>query len=656
MQLGKQYNTYFFDFYGTIMHRKCSGDDIKKIWSNQLALQFGNKLNSKAWYKLRKAAEQYVCKKENHFEFTYRDLVTEIYDRLSSIEAFNINSIDLEQFYELCLRTEIDIEIEMQVKNNHIIDIIKQLKACGKQVYILSDFYLESKYLMKFLEAKGENKLVERIFVSCEYLKNKADGSIYKEILEVLECAPESCCMIGDNYRSDCVNARRNGIAAVKIKDDKNFNKDVNCCKVLNKLECHEHNNGMSYANYSFMFFKFISSLYCELLNHADKKVFFFSREGELLKVLFDNYCCYIHKKFDLPVIESDYLYISRQAVYPASLKDLREENFESLFRQYSQLSIKTFLINIGFSEKDQETIKKQYPRDYDKVIDDFEKSDVFSDLKGNVLFSEIYNKTILEKRNLLKEYLRQHSFFDTRSVAVVDVGWKGSIQDYIVQCIEGEITVRGYYCGINNNAKSSLNNQKKGIIFSEYPYKTSNFTIWSYDANFMERLLTASHASTRGYKNVNGIIEPVLNEFGSEEINYRLIEPVQKALIAQFNECVRIILNQPILSDELENILALMHIKCCCQVYKSNLVLQQRLLEGQIENFGYQIRSGKRLKKAFSLKSAAMKIGRNYKLLKKIPLVIRFMNIRKLYFVSLCLMRLEKRRLRKEYYRCKIT
>ena len=71
MQLGKQYSIYFFDFYGTIMHRKCSGNDIKKIWSNQLALQFGNKLNSKEWYKLRKAAEQYVCKKENHFEFTY---------------------------------------------------------------------------------------------------------------------------------------------------------------------------------------------------------------------------------------------------------------------------------------------------------------------------------------------------------------------------------------------------------------------------------------------------------------------------------------------------------------------------------------------------------------------------------------------------------
>ena len=38
MDISKEYEIYFFDFFGTIMHRKCSGDDIKKIWSNQLAL------------------------------------------------------------------------------------------------------------------------------------------------------------------------------------------------------------------------------------------------------------------------------------------------------------------------------------------------------------------------------------------------------------------------------------------------------------------------------------------------------------------------------------------------------------------------------------------------------------------------------------------
>ena len=38
MDINKEYEIYFFDFFGTIMHRKCSGDDIKKIWSNQLAL------------------------------------------------------------------------------------------------------------------------------------------------------------------------------------------------------------------------------------------------------------------------------------------------------------------------------------------------------------------------------------------------------------------------------------------------------------------------------------------------------------------------------------------------------------------------------------------------------------------------------------------
>ena len=47
MKIQKKYDIYFFDFFGTIMHRKCSGDDIKKIWAVQMALRYGNTLDSK---------------------------------------------------------------------------------------------------------------------------------------------------------------------------------------------------------------------------------------------------------------------------------------------------------------------------------------------------------------------------------------------------------------------------------------------------------------------------------------------------------------------------------------------------------------------------------------------------------------------------------
>ena len=50
MKIQKKYDIYFFDFFGTIMHRKCSGDDIKKIWAVQMALRYGNTLDSKQWY------------------------------------------------------------------------------------------------------------------------------------------------------------------------------------------------------------------------------------------------------------------------------------------------------------------------------------------------------------------------------------------------------------------------------------------------------------------------------------------------------------------------------------------------------------------------------------------------------------------------------
>ena len=652
MKIQKKYDIYFFDFFGTIMHRKCSGDDIKKIWAVQMALRYGNTLDSKQWYNLRIASEQCICKKENHFEFTFEELNREIYNRLQNMRLGYRNIESFEHFYEISIKTEIKIEISMQEKNAGIISTIKMLKSCGKIVYILSDFYLGSEYLLRFLEEKGESDLVDKIFVSCEFKKNKADGSIYKEVLELLDCNPNLCCMIGDNYRSDCINAKANGLGTVRIKDVKEFNRPINTYKMIRKLENHEHKSGMSYANYSFMLFKFISSLYSELIKHGDKKVFFLAREGELLKQLFDIYCKFVHEEYDVPWIESDYLYVSRQATYPASLKSLEEETFESLFCQYPQMSIEAFLDNIGFSEKAKKEIEEVFPQNYDKTVENFGRSDNFKELRNNISFQKKYNKIVSEKKELLREYLKQHGFFDGKSVAIVDVGWKGSIQDNLVKCINECIPIRGYYCGLKNNAKYELNNQKYGLIFSEYPYRTNNYNIWSYDANFMERLMTASHASTREYKEREGEIEPIFNEFGSEQLNYEIIKPVQNKIISQFKKCMSVSYNISILSDELEEFLTLSHVRCCCKIYKSNFELQQKLLEGQMENFGYQVKSGDRLKKEFSLKNIMKKMSGNYNLLKNIPLVIRVLNSRKLYFLSLCLIRLEKRKLRKEYIR----
>lgn len=649
MNIKKKYDIYLFDFFGTIMHRKCSGDDIKKVWAVQMALKFGNRFNSKDWYEIRISAERCVCRKENHFEFTYEELTSEIYNRFESLGLWYEDATNYEQFHVISLKTEMQIEINMQEKNEEVISAVKMLKALGKPVYILSDFYLGSGILSRFLEEKGESNLVDKIFVSCEFKKNKADGSIYEEVIKLLDCDAGVCCMIGDNYRSDYMNAKENGLNAVKVKDTKKFNKTIDAHKILSGLQNREHKNGFSYANYSFMLFKFIEILYNKLIKYGDKKVFFLAREGEVLKKIFDIYCKYVSDEYDMPYIDSEYLYVSRQATYPASLKVLEEETFDTLFSQYPQMSIKAFLTNIGFSEEAKTEVKEIFSNEYDKTVYNFGRSNIFERLRNNLTFQEEYNTVISEKKELLQGYLRQHGFFESKSAVIVDVGWKGSIQDNLVKCIDKCITVRGYYCGLNNNAKSDSKNRKQGLIFAEYPYRTKNYSVWSYDANFMERLLTASHASTRGYREIEGKIEPIFNEFGSEELNYKLIKPIQNVMVSQFEKCMRVFYNLPLLSDELGEFLTLSHIQCCCEIYKSNLELQQKLLEGQMENFGFLVKSGDRLKKAFSIKNILLKIGKNYKLLKNIPLAIRVLNSHKLYWLSLCLMRLEKRRLIKE-------
>lgn len=647
MKMDIHYEIYFFDFFGTIMNRRCSADDIKRIWSFRMSLFLKKRLSSEEIYKLRIAAENFICKRENNYEFQYIDMIEEIYRRISSLKRINTDVISKRDFIQLSLQLEILVETEMQVVNDKVINSIRNLKRLQKKIYILSDFYLGKEYILRFLDSKDITDIADEIIVSCDYGKNKSTGNLYKTILSEMSLNPEVCCMIGDNYRSDYLNAKKNGIAAMRIFNNKH-NKTVDIKRCLCKTKEKEKKHGKSYANYHFLLYKFTEELYFSLSRQGHKTVFFLAREGEFLKALFDLYCRKINKKFGLPIIESKYLYVSRQATYSASLCDLKEERFDTLFLQYPNLSLKAFLKNIGIDEQGRELLQKHFDLDFDEVILNLRESDLFTKLMKNDVFHELYGYTLEKRKSGLVKYLQQEGFFDTSSVAIVDVGWKGSIQDNLSKVVQNRVFIDGYYCGLKNNAICMENSKKTGLVFTEYPYKSDHYDVWSFDYNFMERLLTASHPSTSGYNYIENRITPVFNDFGSEEENYKMIRPIQEQIAFHFEQYISVIYDLPVLSNELDAILRNFHLDCCCNIYKSNMVLQGKLLSGQVENFGYQLQGKEHLKETFTLKNILKKIIEKRYLLRNTTLITHVLVGKKLYIFSVIISRIAGLRLRR--------
>ena len=646
MRIKDNYDYYLFDFFGTIVFRDCSADDIKRIWAKQFSAYLNYEISDLDLYKIRISSERKIVGLNPNQEFEYSELIKEIYDRITPIID---KSISYESFLNASKRIEILIEKTHQKTNGKLINEIVRLKNLGKKVYILSDFYLGASVLKEFLNDKNIDIDFDHIFVSCELGANKSTGKIYKVLIE--KYALNSCraIMVGDNIRSDIINAARNGFATYKISSQADTKLFINSEKELNNILFKGKKAGISYSNYAATLFLFINRLYSNLIRNGSDTVFFFSREGEFLKKLFDIYCVCLHTKYDLPIINSKYLYVSRQATYGATLKNLPEETFEKLFESYPDMSIRVFLNNLGFSGEQIKAVASFSSVSLDENIQNIKDSYEFSALMKSNGFKELYSKVILEKKKFLNKYLSQEGFFDASKAVVVDIGWKGSIQDNIFLAVDARIDIEGYYYGLLNNAQITKCNNKYGLMFSEYPCQSRNYKIWSFDYNFFERLLSASHPSTCGYEVRDDKVVPVFNEFGIEQKNYQLILPIQDNIVKIFEKIVKKYFEIPIFSSDMEIFSASNYVDTTCKISSSNMKLQTELLYGQKENFGYQ-------KSASSVIKSKATFGYLFKgnisAIKKLksPIFLsRVLNTRRLYFLSSYVYRSQVRKLKKD-------
>jgi hypothetical protein len=232
--------------------------------------------------------------------------------------------------------------------------------------------------------------------------------------------------------------------------------------------------------------------------------------------------------------------------------------------------------------------------------------------------------------------------------VAIIDVGWKGSIQDNISLACDKSIVIKGYYIGLSGDVYTDIFNQKKGILFADYPIKSVHYDIWSFDSHFFERLLTASHASVRTYRNKDGNVIPIYNEHGQEKNNYILIKPIQDKILLQSDRLYEHFRSLELTSSEKEKLMAKYHITALTHVNASNMKLQFELLYGQEENFGVQSSNKNIFKEALSFLNLLKQIRKKYKMIKNPVLIMEILNSKGLYFLSALIIRLQERKLRK--------
>lgn len=500
----------FTDYYDTIVHRRVHPNYTQRIWAKLMIRELGLPTSIDNLYFIRQEASRYLTKTlgKEDVEVPYDALKQEVCKRVINADIVSIEEKD--SFINLFEDADVRAESSVQYLNQSVVDTLKYFKSNGGRVYLVSDFYGSKSLFEKLLKQHDIIDLFDGIYSSAVLETSKHNGTIYSPILNELSIDPTEVMMIGDNERSDYKNAIKNNLNAYHLPHQKYLKKNKrnnfgNDQKRLNHIfndvykTCHK-SKSIPYTEYILLYHIFAERMYALANEKKIKNLFFLSREGQFLKKLFDSYQDFarIDKSKQ---INTHYLKISRHASLQMSLKDIDEEEFVFLRKKYSNISVDDFLINLNCPDDLREKLISDLNVDGQSEVKDFFNSTLFSEVKANEDFRSYFNAHRKASNEAFKAYINSfNANIEQESIALVDIGWGGTMQEAIYSFFDEKIPVTGYYLGLEGIYDIQPLTKRYGLIFSVMPYTGYYDRILMANMQLYEQFSAADHGSALDY------------------------------------------------------------------------------------------------------------------------------------------------------------
>lgn len=537
----------FTDFFDTLVHRTVHPHYCIKLWGKFLIRELGLLLTADELFAVRIDSLNYIAKKQQKrtLEVAYESLILEVYARLINVDA--LPNTNFKNFKEIFEQADYISEISVQFKNEEIVNTLSTLKQKGYVIYLLTDFFFSKALMRRILDFHDMLPIFDDVFVSCEMSKSKEGSTLYPAILEETKAKPEEVIMIGDNKKSDIVNAAKFKINSIHTKhrshhfrnkknlfgsDEKSF---VRACS---KIEQGCRNSDYQFSEYIIHFYFFIERLYKKAKRDKVQNLFFLAREGLYLKALFDFYQ-ELNQFENTHKIGTHYLKASRQSAQQIALKPLEEEKFDGLGGMYGQMSTDQLLQWFLFSPEIKSKITSDLDIDPDQVHENIFESDVMKTLRKDSTFINHYERNRLLQKEVFTEYLDSFGVsIQQEGIALVDVGWGGTMQECIFNFFSEKIPVTGYYIGLKSIYSIGSSTKRFGLNFSLYPSHGASYDILKANGQLYEQLLGAPHGSTLGYAFDNNV--PTTIEFHEESEKWvfdTYIKDIQSHMVIEFEK-----------------------------------------------------------------------------------------------------------------------
>ncbi|WKZ85937.1 hypothetical protein N5B55_02980 [Ralstonia pickettii] len=539
------------DYFDTLVSRAIHPEDVKRQWAERVSHAFGLGLSDGELYGRRARIEVALCKRNAANGADPEFNVVECYQKVWE-ELAPETRPRLEAFLALSLELELSIECAVQRLDQGVVALLQQAAQAGRRIILVSDFYFPETAFRRMLRFHGIEQLFDRVFVSADSLLTKRSGRAFPMILEAIGAGASDAVMIGDNAEADHRQPQQHGMATILL--DRAARHDMYASLARRAADraatereidaCLAGDKASAFPELALTLFTFTERLYASLLGAGVRDVFFLAREGQLLKQLFDHYQNQRTPTADMQ-IRSHYLEVSRRATFLPSLGPLETERFEILFRQYRRISAEEFLLNLSLEHMLPQLERELPGHDLHVREEDLPTSPVFQELLANEGFRTAYETARVNGRKAMLAYLDGFALqAPNAALTIVDVGWKGTIQDNLRRLFQAEEAeggrpakaLNGVYLGLVSAGEAGPGNEKRGLMFSAIDGRTPHYAVFNENRALFEVMLAADHGSAAAYRlRPDGQGEVVLGEFSERSLFETKVRPEQLRLLATF-------------------------------------------------------------------------------------------------------------------------
>lgn len=564
------YDIVSFDLFDTLFIRRIHDPDMVKPAVARFIVQkasiFGYHWNWEEVQLLRNKYENEqraeTGKKFEDHEACYPDYMHKVLSRI-----FKDKMTD--DLLEEVTNHELKIEMAMIVPRADLVAWLKKIYSEEKKILIVSDIYLPAGHLKRLIDHVGLLKYVTDVVSSADTFLAKASGKAFPMLLEKYALKKEKWMHIGDNPFSDGLRPAEFGIQSFILKDisEKTRKTITRAYTVFSNfrpywkgrlvqqlmLPLEGENKPLSslyIEGYNFLA-PLVGAFTQRIAERAREldigKIYFFSREGFTFKRFWDRAVPIMYPCGFFP--KSSYLFVSRLSLAGASCA-------------YQGLTLtKADIAFLPAGNRDMRDVCRVYSLDIEPLIPIMKRQGIryndplspahqgwtielrqkFKFLIDDYDFQAEVKRQTREYNDALQRYLEKEGFFDQPDVALVDIGWMGTIQRFLYDAVKhrkDKPRFHGFLFAASRGIPYPTlpENTLEGILYDHQKFDFAASTVM-YARDLFEEACRAPHASMAGYKLTNNgfrlLFRDEKDAYGkAESIQDQYFAPLQKGML----------------------------------------------------------------------------------------------------------------------------